>query len=78
MKTRVWPMLLALLSAPCSAQSSDDLDKLIVAGELDRAETLARAGGDSLRVVLADILVMIGFGFLFFVVSFRVTRRSLD
>ena len=57
---RTWPLLLALLSAPCSAQSPDDLGKLIVAGELDRAEAMARAGGDSLRVVLADILVMRG------------------
>jgi tetratricopeptide (TPR) repeat protein len=60
MKPRIWPLLLALLTAPCSAQSPDDLGKLIVAGELDRAETLARAGGDSLRVVLADILVLRG------------------
>ena len=60
MKSRIWPLLLALLSAPCSAQSSDDLSKLIVSGELDRAETMARAGGDSLRVVLADILVLRG------------------
>ena len=60
MISRSWPLLLALLTAPCSAQSSNDLQKLIVAGELARAETLARAGGDSLRLVLADVLVLQG------------------
>ncbi len=34
--------------------------------------------GDLWGLILPDILVMIGFGFLFFLLSFRVTRRSLD
>lgn len=57
---RLWPMLLALLIAPCSAQVPDDLNSLIVSGQLERAEALARAGGDTLRVVLADVLVLRG------------------
>lgn len=34
--------------------------------------------GDLWALILPDIAVMIGFGFLFFLLSFRVTRRSLD
>lgn len=34
--------------------------------------------GDLWGLILPDIAVMIGFGFLFFLLSFRVTRRSLD
>jgi tetratricopeptide (TPR) repeat protein len=57
---RVVPLLLALFTAPCAAQTPDDLGKLIAAGELERAEALARAGGDSTRVTLAEILVLRG------------------
>jgi len=34
--------------------------------------------GDLWGLILPNILIMIGFGFLFFLLSFRVTRRSLD
>lgn len=34
--------------------------------------------GDLWGLILPNIAIMIGFGFLFFLLSFRVTRRSLD
>ena len=34
--------------------------------------------GDYWGLILPDIAIMVGFGFLFFALSFRVTRRSLD
>jgi len=34
--------------------------------------------GDLWSLILPNIAIMIGFGFLFFLMSFRVTRRSLD
>ena len=34
--------------------------------------------GDLWSLILPNIAIMIGFGFLFFLLSFRVTRRSLD
>jgi tetratricopeptide (TPR) repeat protein len=57
---RAWPLLLALLAAPCTAQSSPGLEALIVSGRLAELEALARAGGDSTAVRLADILVLRG------------------
>ena len=57
---RGWPLLLALLAAPCTAQSSPGLEALIASGRLAEAEALARAGGDSLQVRLGDILVLQG------------------
>ncbi len=55
-----WPLLLALLAAPCTAQSSPDLDSLIASGKLEQAEAMARAGGDSTAVALGDVLVLQG------------------
>lgn len=55
-----WPLVLALLAAPCTAQSSPGLEALVVAGRLAEAEQLARAGGDSTAVVLGDVLVLQG------------------
>jgi ABC-2 type transport system permease protein len=34
--------------------------------------------GDLWRLILPDIAIMLGFGLLFFLLAFRVTRRSLD
>ncbi len=55
-----WPLLLALLAAPCRAQSSPDFDGLVSRGELGAAEALARAGGDTMAVRLGDVLVLQG------------------
>jgi Tfp pilus assembly protein PilF len=57
---RLWPIVLALWTAPCSAQVPDDLDALINAGGLDEAAAVARAQGEGGRVALADILVLQG------------------
>lgn len=60
MMRRTWPLLVALLIAPCSAQAPADLDRLVAAGRLDDAELLARSAGDSARIWVADILVLRG------------------
>lgn len=55
-----WPLLLALGTAPCSAQQPATIDALLVAGQLDAAEQLARAGGDTTRIALGEVLVTRG------------------
>lgn len=55
-----WPLLLALLVAPCAAQAPDGIEQLIARGELAAAEQAARAQGDSGRIVVAEILVLRG------------------
>jgi tetratricopeptide (TPR) repeat protein len=56
----VWVFAVAMLVAPCAAQRLDDIDSLISRGELERAESIARAGGDSTRAWLAEVLVLRG------------------
>lgn len=57
---RTWPLVLALLVAPCAAQSPDGLEGLIARGDLEAAEAMARAWGDSGRVAVGEILVLRG------------------
>ncbi len=58
---RTWLPLLLLAAAPCSAQQgTPSIEQLMLTGKLDEAEQLARAGGDSSRIALAELLVLRG------------------
>lgn len=55
-----WPLALALLLAPCAAQSQESVESLLLRGELDRAQALAESMGDTGRRDLADVLLYRG------------------
>lgn len=60
MRLQLLPLMLLLCTAQCGGQGAPDYDRLMLTGQLQAAEQLARAQGDSGRVLLGDVLVRMG------------------